>query len=88
MSSLSLLILNAEWSSINALLYYGPTLVQSIGISGDDVKLIVAGGIRIVQFIAVLPAIIYIDRMGKNINLFLHSTFYGPDFREKATTLG
>ncbi|KAF6761513.1 monosaccharide transporter [Ephemerocybe angulata] len=54
-----------QWSGINALLYYGPTLVQSIGLKGDTVSLLVSGGIGIVQFLAVLPAIVYIDRLGR-----------------------
>ena len=54
----------SEWSGINALLYYGPTLVESIGFKGDTVTLAVSGGIGIVQFLAVLPAIIIIDRVG------------------------
>jgi hypothetical protein len=53
-----------EWSGINALLYYGPTLVQSIGLEGDTVSLLVSGGIGIVQFFAVIPAIVYIDKIG------------------------
>ncbi|KAF8161635.1 general substrate transporter [Crassisporium funariophilum] len=54
-----------QWSGINALLYYGPTLVHSIGLRGDTVTLLVSGGIGVVQFIAVLPAIVYIDRLGR-----------------------
>ena len=54
-----------EWSGINALLYYGPTLVHSIGLRGDSITLLVSGGIGIVQLLAVLPAIVYIDRWGK-----------------------
>jgi len=54
-----------EWSGINALLYYGPTLVRSIGMRGDTVPLLVAGGIGIVQLLAVLPAIIWIDKVGR-----------------------
>jgi len=53
-----------EWSGINALLYYGPTLVESIGMRGDTVTLLVSGGIGIVQFLAVFPAIIFLDRWG------------------------
>jgi len=53
-----------EWSGINALLYYGPTLVRSIGLSGDTLSLLVSGGIGIIQFLAVLPAIFYVDRLG------------------------
>lgn len=54
-----------EWSGINALLYYGPTLIREIGLKGDTVSLVVSGGIGIVQFIAVLPAIAYIDSVGR-----------------------
>ncbi|CCM06248.1 uncharacterized protein FIBRA_08497 [Fibroporia radiculosa] len=54
-----------QWSGINALLYYGPTLMHSIGLQGDIVTLMVSGGIGIVQFLAVLPAIIFIDRSGR-----------------------
>ncbi|KAI5988218.1 hypothetical protein EDD15DRAFT_2389359 [Pisolithus albus] len=54
-----------QWSGINALLYYGPTLVTSIGLEGDLVTLLVSGGIGIVQFLAVIPAIFYLDRLGR-----------------------
>jgi hypothetical protein len=53
-----------EWSGINALLYYGPTLVESIGMRGDTITLLVSGGIGIVQFLAVIPAIIFLDQWG------------------------
>lgn len=58
-------VLVIEWSGINALLYYGPTLVHSIGLRGDRVTLLVSGGIGVVQFLAVLPSIVFIDRLGK-----------------------
>jgi hypothetical protein len=53
-----------EWSGINALIYYGPLLMRSLGFNGHTVNLLVAGGINIVQFLAVLPAILYIDKLG------------------------
>lgn len=55
-----------EWSGINALLYYGPLLMRSLGFDGSTVNLMVAGGVNIVQFLAVLPAILYIDRWGES----------------------
>ncbi|KAH9475783.1 putative metabolite transport protein CsbC [Psilocybe cubensis] len=58
-----------QWSGINALLYYGPTLVHSIGLSGDSVALLVSGGIGVVQLLAVLPAIVWIDRVGRKVLL-------------------
>lgn len=54
-----------EWSGINALLYYGPTLVRNIGLTGEKVTLLVAGGIGIVQAISVVPAILYLDLWGR-----------------------
>ncbi|KAK2464442.1 hypothetical protein APHAL10511_003590 [Amanita phalloides] len=61
-----------QWSGINALLYYGPILVRSVGLGsgkgsgGDDtVMLMVSGGIGIVQFLSVVPVIIVIDRLGR-----------------------
>ncbi|KAH9889404.1 general substrate transporter [Cubamyces lactineus] len=54
-----------QWSGINALLYYGPTLMRSLGLQGDAATLMSAGGVGIVQFLAVLPAIAFIDRLGR-----------------------
>lgn len=54
-----------QWSGINALLYYGPLLMRSLGFDGSTVNLMVAGGVNIVQFLAVFPAILYIDRWGR-----------------------
>lgn len=63
----------SEWSGINALLYYGPILVRSVGLGsreGDDdaVTLMVSGGIGIVQFLSVVPVIIMIDRVGEQVD--------------------
>ncbi|KAJ3477258.1 hypothetical protein NLI96_g10591 [Meripilus lineatus] len=54
-----------QWSGINAFLYYGPTLMRSLGLQGDTISLLVSGGVGVVQFLAVLPAILYIDRVGR-----------------------
>src|SRR6266478_221798 len=52
-----------EWSGINALLYYGPIIVRSVGLGhgsnngkeDDAITLIVSGGIGVVQFLSVVP---------------------------------
>jgi len=54
-----------QWSGINALIYYGPLLMRSLGLNGKTVDLLVAGGVNIVQFLAVIPAILYIDKWGR-----------------------
>ncbi|VDB84805.1 unnamed protein product [Peniophora sp. CBMAI 1063] len=60
-----LIMVFQQWSGINALLYYGPTLMRALGLGGGAIDLMVAGGVNVVQFIAVLPAILYIDRWGR-----------------------
>jgi hypothetical protein len=56
-----------EWSGVNALLYYAPTLIRSLGFNderSDEVVLILAGFVSITQFFAVGPAISLIDTIG------------------------
>ena len=38
--------------------------MRELGLQGESVTLTVSGGIGIVQFLAVLPAIVFIDRLG------------------------
>ena len=38
--------------------------MHQIGLGGDTIELIGSGAIGIVQFIAVVPAILFIDRLG------------------------
>ncbi|PPR04388.1 hypothetical protein CVT24_013217 [Panaeolus cyanescens] len=56
-----------QWSGINALLYYAPTLLTSLGFSSTSSTLLIAGGIGITQLLAVFPAILVIDdeRIGR-----------------------
>ncbi|KAF9052243.1 general substrate transporter [Hymenopellis radicata] len=51
-----------QWSGINALLYYGPTLLSTLGFSDN---LVISGGIGVTQLVAVFPAIALIDRVGR-----------------------
>ncbi|KAF9262631.1 general substrate transporter [Marasmius fiardii PR-910] len=60
-----LMMVFQQWSGINALLYYGPTLVEGIGFTGETTTLLVSGGIGLVQFFSVLPTIAFIDRWGR-----------------------
>ncbi|KAG5635235.1 hypothetical protein H0H81_011968 [Sphagnurus paluster] len=68
-----------EWSGINALLYYGPTIIRSIGLRGDTVTLLASGGIGIVQFLAVIPAILYIDRLGAIVASISRASRHGTN---------
>lgn len=67
-----------EWSGINALLYYGPTLMKHLGLGDNSGTLIVAGGISVVQLIAVLPVILFIDRLGMSTT-YIFCTAYSTN---------
>lgn len=54
-----------QWSGINAILYYAPTIFQSLGLSSNTVSLLATGVVGIVMFIATIPSVLYIDKLGR-----------------------
>lgn len=48
--------------------------MRSLGLQGDTISLLVSGGVGVVQFLAVLPAILYIDRVGMYTHRYLTHT--------------
>ena len=47
--------------------------MRRIGLGSDSATLIGAGGIGIVQFLAVVPAILFIDRVGEYFYLYFNN---------------
>ncbi|SRR5258708_4192755 len=54
-----------QFSGINAILYFGPHLMASLGLKSDTAILVSSGFANIMQFVAVAPAILFIDRLGR-----------------------
>src|SRR5260370_26940533 len=54
-----------QFSGINAVLYFGPHLMASLGLTNDIIILVSSGFANIMQFVAVTPAILFIDRLGR-----------------------
>ncbi|KAJ6497107.1 hexose transport-related protein [Mycena vitilis] len=54
-----------QMSGIDAIVYYAPTIFQSLGLPGKTVSLLAAGVIGVVFIISTLPAIATIDRVGR-----------------------
>src|SRR6186713_2251092 len=54
-----------QWTGINAVLYYAPQIFQGLGLSSQTVSLLATGVVGIVMFIATLPAVLYIDKIGR-----------------------
>ncbi|KAJ7253367.1 hypothetical protein B0H12DRAFT_596111 [Mycena haematopus] len=54
-----------QMSGIDAIVYYAPTIFQSLGLGAKTVSLLAAGVIGVVFVISTLPAIATIDRVGR-----------------------
>ncbi|EMD64760.1 hypothetical protein GGP41_002966 [Bipolaris sorokiniana] len=54
-----------QWTGINAVLYYAPVIFEQIGLVGNTTSLLATGVVGIVMFIATIPAVLYIDQLGR-----------------------
>ncbi|KAJ4292855.1 hypothetical protein N0V88_005513 [Collariella sp. IMI 366227] len=54
-----------QWSGINAILYYAPFIFQQLGLSGNTISLFATGVVGIVMFLATIPSVLWIDRVGR-----------------------
>jgi len=54
-----------QWTGINAVLYYAPTIFNQLGMSSTTTSLLATGVVGIVMFIATIPAVMYIDKFGR-----------------------
>jgi hypothetical protein len=54
-----------QWTGINAVLYYAPTIFKQLGLTGNTVSLLATGVVGIVMFLATVPAVLWVDRLGR-----------------------
>ncbi|KAJ8133442.1 hypothetical protein O1611_g191 [Lasiodiplodia mahajangana] len=54
-----------QFTGINAIIYYAPQIFMKIGLSSTTVSLLATGVVGIIDFIATIPAIAFIDRWGR-----------------------
>ncbi|KAH8816579.1 general substrate transporter [Xylogone sp. PMI_703] len=54
-----------QWTGINAILYYAPTIFANLGLSSNTVSLLATGVVGIVMFIATIPSVLWIDKLGR-----------------------
>lgn len=60
-----------QWTGINAVLYYAPSIFKQLGQSSNTTNLLATGVVGIVMFIATIPAVMYIDQLGRKPVLFV-----------------
>ena len=54
-----------QWTGINAVLYYAPQIFKSLGLSSNTTSLLATGVVGIAMLLATIPAILYIDKIGR-----------------------
>ncbi|QDS73886.1 hypothetical protein FKW77_007083 [Venturia effusa] len=54
-----------QWTGINAILYYAPRIFGGLGLSSNTVSLLATGVVGIVMFLATIPAVMYVDKLGR-----------------------
>ncbi|KAJ7494772.1 general substrate transporter [Mycena galericulata] len=63
----SLTMFFQQWTGkcINAILYYAPSIFLSLGQTGNANALLATGVVGIAMFLATIPAVIWVDRIGR-----------------------
>lgn len=54
-----------QWTGINAVLYYAPSIFGGLGLSSNTTSLLATGVVGIAMFVATIPAVLYIDKVGR-----------------------
>lgn len=54
-----------QWTGINAVLYYAPMIFKQLGLDGNEISLLATGVVGIMMFLATIPAVLWIDRVGR-----------------------
>ncbi|KAI1174836.1 sugar transporter [Nemania sp. FL0916] len=54
-----------QWTGINAVLYYAPSIFQSLGLNSNTTSLLATGVVGILLFVSTIPAVLYVDRVGR-----------------------
>ncbi|GAB7338044.1 hypothetical protein MBLNU457_4413t1 [Dothideomycetes sp. NU457] len=54
-----------QWTGINAVLYYAPQIFKNLGLGSNTVSLLATGVVGIVMFLFTIPAVMYVDKLGR-----------------------
>ncbi|KAI1074826.1 putative hexose transport-related protein [Whalleya microplaca] len=54
-----------QWTGVNAVLYYAPSIFKKLGMTDNATSLLATGVVGILMFLFTIPAVLYIDRVGR-----------------------
>jgi len=66
-----------QWTGVNFILYYAPFIFASLGLSGTTTSLLASGVVGIVMFLGTIPAVLWVDQLGRKPVLISGALFMG-----------
>ncbi|KAJ5992622.1 hypothetical protein N7451_008346 [Penicillium sp. IBT 35674x] len=54
-----------QWNGINAINYYAPFIFEDMGFTGNSEDLLATGVVGVVEFLATIPAVLLVDKVGR-----------------------
>ncbi|CAG7973973.1 unnamed protein product [Penicillium salamii] len=54
-----------QWNGINAINYYAPYIFKDMQLGGNTISLLATGVVGIVEFIFTIPAVLWVDQIGR-----------------------
>ncbi|KAI8328962.1 general substrate transporter [Chlamydoabsidia padenii] len=54
-----------QFTGINAIIYYAPKIMKSVGLTGNSVSLLATGVIGIINFLCTFITVLYLDKFGR-----------------------
>ncbi|KAJ5735754.1 uncharacterized protein N7483_000879 [Penicillium malachiteum] len=60
-----LIMLFQQWNGINAINYYAPFIFEDMGFVGNSENLLATGVVGVVEFLATIPAVLLVDKIGR-----------------------
>ncbi|TFK99577.1 general substrate transporter [Pterulicium gracile] len=61
----TLIMFFQQWTGVNAVLYYAPSIFNQLGLTGSTNSLLATGVVGVAMFLATIPAVIWIDQLGR-----------------------
>ncbi|KAI9322240.1 general substrate transporter [Dichotomocladium elegans] len=66
-----------QFTGINSIMYYAPTIFQQAGIQNTSATLIASGVNGVLNMLATIPAILYLDKLGRRMTLMTGAWLMG-----------
>lgn len=66
-----------QFTGINSIMYYAPTIFQQAGINATSATLIASGVNGVLNMLATIPAVLFLDKLGRRMTLMSGAIFMG-----------